>query len=49
MRRWIKTAAALAIVVVMAITCLGMYVTWQECSARGGKTVRGIFGLVCVT
>lgn len=40
---------ALAVMAVVAvICCIGAYTTWSDCSAQGGKTVRGLFGLECI-
>lgn len=44
----IERAAAAVAVVIVAVVCVGMYATWRDCSAAGGVTVRGLFGLECI-
>ncbi len=38
-----------ALVMFLIVTLTNLYSTWRGCSATGGKTVRGLFGLECVT
>ena len=41
--------AVLAILIaVVVIVLIGMWSTWRDCSATGGTTVRGLFGLECI-
>jgi hypothetical protein len=46
--KWIARLLIAAMVAVSVVVCVGMYTTWKECQARGGTTVRGLFGLVCI-
>lgn len=48
MDKWLIRAAAAAVAVFVAVVAVGMYSTWRECSAAGGTTVRGMFGLECI-
>jgi hypothetical protein len=44
-----KQVAVVAVVAgICAVTLLGMYSTWSQCDATGGRTVRGLFGLECI-
>ena len=43
-----KQIAVVVAVLVCAVTLLGMHATWRDCTAAGGQTVRGLFGLECV-
>ena len=45
---WRDKAAISVLVAVLAICGIGMYSTWSACSAAGGVTVRGLFGLECI-
>lgn len=49
MNKWIERAAIALIAVMVAVAVIGMYSTWSECAAAGGKTVKGLFGLECIT
>lgn len=48
MSKWIERAAIALLVAVVTVTGVGMWSTWRECSAAGGKTVHGLFGLECI-
>lgn len=48
MDKWLIRAAVAVALVFVAVVCVGMYSTWRECSAAGGTTVRGLFGLECI-
>ena len=48
MGKWIERAALAVMAVVLLVVLVGMYATWRDCSAVGGTTVRGLFGLECI-
>lgn len=48
MRKWIDYMVVALALIVMVITCVGMYSTWRDCTTSGGTTVRGLFGLECM-
>lgn len=48
MNKLMERVATMVLVAVVAVCFLGMYVTWRNCTASGGTTVRGLFGLECV-
>lgn len=48
MGKWTERAVIAALVAVVAIVLIGMHSTWRDCTAAGGKTVRGLFGLECI-
>lgn len=48
MAKWIERAIAAALYLFAAIVVVGMYSTWRDCTAAGGTTVRGLFGLECI-
>ena len=48
MAKWIERTAIAAVLAVIAVVCIGMYATWRDCTAAGGVTVRGLFGLECI-
>ena len=50
MGKWTKRAAiaTLVAVVVVVVVLIGMHATWRDCTAAGGTTVRGLFGLDCI-
>ena len=48
MQKWAERAAIAALVVVLVVVLIGQYATWRDCTAAGGATVRGLFGLVCI-
>ena len=48
MGKWLERGAIAAAVIVVAVVLIGMYATWRDCSAAGGTTVRGLFGLECI-
>lgn len=48
MGKWAERAAIAVLVAVIAVVLIGMYATWRDCTAAGGKTVRGLFGLECI-
>jgi len=45
MSKWAERAALAVMAIILAIVCIGMYSTWRDCNAKGGTTVRGLFGL----
>ena len=48
MGKWTERAAIAALVAVVVVVLIGMHATWRDCTAAGGKTVRGLFGLECI-
>ena len=48
MGKWTRSAAAAALVLIVVVVLIGMHATWRDCTAAGGTTVRGLFGLECV-
>lgn len=48
MTKWLERAAVAALVLIVAVVLIGQYATWQDCTAAGGLTVRGLFGLECI-
>lgn len=48
MSKWLERTVIVVVLVFMALACLGMYVTWRDCNAVGGVTVKGLFGLECI-
>ena len=37
-----------ALVLIVVVVLIDMHATWSDCSARGGKTMRGLFGPECI-
>lgn len=48
MQNLIEKIAIAAVVVFIAVACIGMYYTWKNCDDAGGTTVRGLFQLECI-
>ena len=48
MGKWTERIVIAAIAVILVVVCIGMYSTWRDCTASGGTTVRGMFGLECI-
>ena len=48
MGKWTERAAIAVLVAVVTVVLIGMHATWRDCTAAGGTTVRGLFGLECV-
>lgn len=48
MGKWTERAAIAVLVAVVVVALIGMHATWRDCTAAGGKTVRGMFGLECI-
>ena len=48
MGKWTKRAAIATLVAVVVVVLIGMHATWRDCTAAGGTTVRGLFGLDCI-
>ena len=48
MGKWTERAVIAVLLAVLAVAGIGMYATWRDCSAAGGTTVRGLFGLECI-
>ena len=48
MGKWIERAAIAALVLIVVVVLVGMHAAWRDCTAAGGQTVRGLFGLECI-
>lgn len=48
MKKWIEYVAIAALVAFVAVVLIGQASVWRKCSAAGGVTVRGVFGLECI-
>ena len=46
--KWLSRAALALVLAYAVVACIGMFATWRECTAAGGLTVRGLFGLECI-
>jgi hypothetical protein len=43
-----ETLIVTAMAIILAISLIGMYSTWQDCKAKQGMIVRGLFGMECL-
>ena len=48
MGKWTRRLAIAVLVAVLIVILIGMHATWRDCTAAGGTTVRGLFGLECI-
>ena len=48
MSKWTERSAIAVVLIVVAVTGVGMYAKWRDCTRAGGTTVRGLFGLECI-
>ena len=48
MGKWTRRTAIAVLVAVLIVILIGMHATWRDCTAAGGTTVRGLFGLECI-
>lgn len=48
MNKWFERCAIAALVAFVLVVLIGQASVWRKCSADGGVTVRGVFGLVCI-
>ena len=48
MGKWTERAVIAALLTVLWVVGIGIYATLRDCTAAGGTTVRGLFGLECI-
>lgn len=48
MGKWTERAVIAALIAAVVVVLIGMHATWRDCTAAGGQTVRGLFGLECI-